>query len=70
MDFFCAPDTILQYKMLKVVFDKTAFLKYTITVVITLNKTLMKHIQNNQKTLNENPYQPMDLKNLKKKPAK
>jgi hypothetical protein len=33
-----------------------------VVFVITLNKTLMKHIQNKQ-----NPYQLMDIKNLEKK---
>jgi hypothetical protein len=33
---------------------------------ITLNETLMKHVQNNQKSI-KNPYQPMDVKNRKKK---
>ncbi len=49
--------------LLKVVYVKTAFLTFKI---LTLNKTLMKHIQNNQKT-KENPYQLLDFKNLKKK---
>ncbi len=34
--------------------------------VRTLNKTMMKHIQNNQKSI-ENSYQPIDFKNRKKK---
>jgi hypothetical protein len=46
MDFFGAQDTIHDTKMfLKVVFDKTAFENVRL-VVITVNKTLMKHIQN------------------------
>ncbi len=51
--------------LLKVVFDKTAFVKFKINNNFTLNKTLTKHIKNNQ-NLQENPYQPMDFKNLKK----
>jgi hypothetical protein len=34
--------------LLKVVFDKTGFVKFKISTGINLNKTLMKHIQNNQ----------------------
>jgi hypothetical protein len=45
---------------LKVAFDKTAILN--LRLVINLYKTLMKHIQNNQKS-----HQPMDFKNFKKK---
>jgi len=46
--------------LLKAFFDKTAFVKFRI---ITIYKTLMEYIQNNQKAI-ENPYQPMDIKNL------
>ncbi len=50
--------------LLKVVFEKTAFVKFKL--VITLNKKLIKYIHNNQKSTG-NPYQSMDFKNLKKK---
>jgi hypothetical protein len=36
--------------LLKVDFDKSAFVKILI-LVINLNKSLMKHIQNNQKSI-------------------
>jgi hypothetical protein len=35
--------------LLKVVFDKTVFVKFLL--VITFNKTLMKHISKNQKSI-------------------
>jgi hypothetical protein len=35
--------------LLKVIFDKTAFVKFMISN--NLNKTLMKHIQNNQSSI-------------------
>jgi hypothetical protein len=35
--------------LLKVIFDKTAFVKFKI--IITLSKILMKHIQNKQKSI-------------------
>jgi hypothetical protein len=55
--------------LLKVVFDKTAFLN--LGLVKTLNKTLMKHTQKNKnKNPLENPYQPMDFYKIKKKISK
>jgi len=48
MDFFGAQDTILWNKNASEgVFDKTAFVKFKISTVITLNETVMKYIQNN-----------------------
>jgi hypothetical protein len=49
----------------KVVFDKTICVKFKILVLV-LNKTLMKHIQNNQKSKGKS-IPPMDFKNLKKR---
>jgi hypothetical protein len=51
MDFFGAQATTLYdtKMLLKVVFDKTVFVKFLL--VITFNKTLMKHISNNQKSI-------------------
>jgi hypothetical protein len=40
---------MIQKMFLKVVFDKTAILN--LKLVITLYKTLMKHFQNNQKSI-------------------
>ncbi len=37
-----------------------------VKLLISLNKTLTKHIQNNQKSIGK-PYQSMDFKNFKKK---
>jgi hypothetical protein len=49
--------------LLKVVFDKTVFVKFKIS---NNKKTLMKHVQNT-KNLSKNPYHPIDFKNLRKK---
>jgi hypothetical protein len=56
-------------RFLSAVFDKTAFEKFKIGV-ITLNKTLMKHIQNKQKSIGKSISVPAyGTESLKKKIA-
>ncbi len=44
--------------LLKIVFDKTVFVKFKISN--NFKKKLMKHVQNT-KNLSENPYHPIDF---------
>ncbi len=58
-------------KLLKVVFDKTSFVKFKISMIDNqlkqnIDKTHSKQLKIHRKI---HPYQPMDFKNIKKKSA-